>query len=522
MATLGMFGRMAPRIRRIAQAPVDPLMYAPEVAPPSEPGQARRPSLTAESFLKQPAPAAPDEPGGKTPPMGMFGSSAPKGSGYTPGKRDWWKEISSDPLGFFLTGSNGLSAQREEAMAYEAAQSAAEERARREAALAEQAQSAGIDPGGVLAMQLNPEKFGESYSTNYEAANVSGGDSRLVKGRLITAPKVGVDEGYGYTQTPDGIEWGEQRGQSYGEATNAGTLAETTRNNSMTNARGWAGIRNDRDRLAFDRTKAQNENGGLGKLTPMQQAVDKNWADDLVSWATTGSADFANNMALLNGAIGKIDEGKEISGPGSNFLGGWGRDVWGQEGWAVQKDIEQVVQRNLKAVLGAQFTQSEGDRLIQRAYDPTAEESVNRRRLQMLKQQMEIAARQKTEASEYYNRNGTMVGYRGHIPTAADFEAALGDQQSSAQATEAQKAQQMLDNWDSLPAPYKVPAYRTALEAAARGGGATPQAVGQPADPEDDEAFINNIFGPDEDGPPPGVSPEEWDVMDEEDRAAFR
>ena len=42
--------------------------------------------------------------------------TAPGMSGYTPGKRDWWGEISSDPLGFFLTGADGLSQKREEAI----------------------------------------------------------------------------------------------------------------------------------------------------------------------------------------------------------------------------------------------------------------------------------------------------------------------------------------------------------------------------------------------------------------------
>lgn len=175
---------------------------------------------------------------GKTPPLGMFGSSAPKASEYKPGQRDWWGEISSDPLGFILTGTNGLSAKRDEAMAYEAAQAAAAEKARREAVLMGQAQAAGLDPGGILAMQLNPEEFGKSYGTNYEAANVAEGASRVFgNGReTFTAPKMGVDGGYAYTQGPGGITWGDQRGQSYGEATDVATQAEVARHNRATEA----------------------------------------------------------------------------------------------------------------------------------------------------------------------------------------------------------------------------------------------------------------------------------------------
>lgn len=436
MAAFGLFGSAAPRIRRIQPQTMDMLSYAPQ-QPAAQPMSTFKPRYTAAAQLaNDPTPASDQAPPvavaeQTTPPLGMFGSNAPKAGKYQtagqyqPGQRDWWKEISSDPFGFLLTGSDGLSDKRDEAMAYAAQEAAIEERARKEAALMAQAQAAGVDAGGVLAMTLNPTEFGKSYGTNYEASNVAEGSNRVFGNNreTFTAPKMGVDGGIPYTQRPDVTTWGPRRGASYAEENDQATLEETARNNDMTNSRGWAGIDVDRERLEIERAKA--ENGGLGKLTPMQQAVDKNWADDLVSWETNGRGDFVNNMALLNGAIGKINAGKELSGPGSNFAGGWGRDVWGADGWAVQKDIEQVVQRNLKAVLGAQFTQSEGDRLIQRAYDPSAEESVNLRRLQMLQRQMEIAADQRSRASEYFNQNGTMVGFKGAMPTVADFETAI-------------------------------------------------------------------------------------------------
>jgi hypothetical protein len=271
MVSFGLFGSAAPRVRRLQPQQIDMLSYAPQM-PQVAPVEQRRPKFTAQSMMNEPAPApAPAEnASGQSPPLGMFGSSAPKpgkyqSSGdYQPGKRDWMKEIGSDPLGFFLTGTDGLSEQRDEAMAYAGQQAAAEERARKEAQLMDQARAAGIDPGGILAMSLNPTEFGKSYGTNYEAANIGAGDSRVVRGaggarELITAPKFGVDGGYGYSQTPEGIEWQDQRGQNYAEATDAATLDETKRNNDMTNSRGWAGIGVDRDRLAMEKAKAERE-----------------------------------------------------------------------------------------------------------------------------------------------------------------------------------------------------------------------------------------------------------------------
>lgn len=83
-----------------------------------------------------------------------------------------WDGIAQDPLAFLLTGAEGVQS-RQEAQAKAAAQQAEEQR------MMEMAKAANLDPGAILAMYANPEKFGESYAKNYEAANVNAGDTRL-------------------------------------------------------------------------------------------------------------------------------------------------------------------------------------------------------------------------------------------------------------------------------------------------------------------------------------------------------
>lgn len=237
---------------------------------------------------------------------------------------------------------------------------------------------------------------------------------------------------------------------------------------------------------------------GVPKTTPMQQAVDKNWADDLVEWASVGSSDFVKQMEQLDYAIGELQSGAELSGPGNNmFPGGIGRNLFGQHGMKVQESVEEVVQRNLRAVLGAAFTQAEGDRLISRAYNPSLEEDENLRRLQLLRTQMQIAADQKTDAMNYYNENGTMVGFAGHIPTKEDFEA-------------------VLDSADN--AADKAPAARTSWT---QPTGAQPQNSFQWGRP----SASNPNAQPQTaqvDTPPPGIDPDDWKYMSPEDKAKFR
>ena len=58
-----------------------------------------------------------------------------------------------------------------------------------------------------LAYMMGDSKLGEQLATNFAKTSVNAGDS-LVSGfgDVYTAPKFGVDGGYGYKQTPEGIE----------------------------------------------------------------------------------------------------------------------------------------------------------------------------------------------------------------------------------------------------------------------------------------------------------------------------
>jgi len=271
------------------------------------------------------------------PPLGMFGTGAKaaklatpntaipvadQDSGYTPGKRDWMKEIGSDPLGFFLTGTDGLSASREEAILSDYARRAEAKEAERVQAQNAMLDSAGITGRERIAYLANPEKYGESYSTNVEAANISGGDSRSILGAngertMITAPKFGVDGGFGYSQGPDGTKWGNRRGMSNDEETGRMSAVETGRNN-----RAEEGIA--RSRLDLDRKKAETDelmsrlpksgeeialvNQYLGEAKTFKEVRDAFNRVRGVGEATTP----AEQMSLIFGYMKMLDPGSTV------------------------------------------------------------------------------------------------------------------------------------------------------------------------------------------------------------------
>lgn len=311
---LGLFGSAAPRVARaLAPAPQITQRDLPPVMPPAwlvERAQAQGfdPMLALKAMQEEPAnapiaasvpvppmglmmkgskgaaktaigaPAAPVQPqikGGMalaaqdaSKPRGAF-MQGPKPPSAAPSKPDdggMWRAVGYRPeetgQDFFswLTSSKAeVRGARDERSAAIAAEQAKAANARQRAEVVQL-----FGPQAGVAFDTNPEKFGEFVGSNYEAANVSGGESRVFgNGReTFTAPKFGVDGGFGYTQGPDGIDWQGQRGQSYGEATADGALAETGRANRADESLGRDRLGLDRSKFQFERTQPQTPEFG--------------------------------------------------------------------------------------------------------------------------------------------------------------------------------------------------------------------------------------------------------------------
>lgn len=151
-------------------------------------------------------------------------------------------------------------------------------------------------------------------------------------------------------------------------------------------------------------------------LTPGEKRVDQTFAKSYEDFVLSGgAADFDKNLEQLRGVQ------KELTRPGGANLTG---PVLGRMPDAVtsftnpgavdaRQRVEEVVQRNLRIILGAQFTQKEGENLIARAYNPALDEATNAKRLARLISSMENMKKAKMKAMDYFERHGTMKGFRG-------------------------------------------------------------------------------------------------------------
>lgn len=162
----------------------------------------------------------------------------------------------------------------------------------------------------------------------------------------------------------------------------------------------------------------------ISPSTPGQESADKKYAADFIEFATGGYADVLKQIDQLREASAALGDGSNISGP---IIGALPDSVLsvtpgGQKAVATKEMIQEVAQRNLRIILGAQFTEKEGERLISRVFNPRLGEAENKKRVDRLIRQISEAAKAKLDAARYFQQNGSLVGWQGRMPRLSDFD----------------------------------------------------------------------------------------------------
>ena len=165
----------------------------------------------------------------------------------------------------------------------------------------------------------------------------------------------------------------------------------------------------------------QNVTGTLGQIE-----TDKVFGKEYAEFkAGGGFADVQKGIVQLDNALDALKNEQNITG----FRVGLQPDALlkrtNPRAAAVKNTVEEVVQRNLRLILGAQFTQNEGFKLIERAYDTAQGQPENAARVARLMTQMDSALKTKMDAVAYFEKNGTLRGWKGKIPTMEDFNKAV-------------------------------------------------------------------------------------------------
>jgi hypothetical protein len=172
------------------------------------------------------------------------------------------------------------------------------------------------------------------------------------------------------------------------------------------------------------KTTVTNILGGES-LTPFQKKLDESFATDAIAWSSGGGQDMVSQLAQLEPVIAALERGEPITGLSVSLQPDLMLALTNPNALSSRDNVESVVQRNLRTILGAQFTEKEGERLIARAYNPKLNPEENARRLRRLFMQMSESAKEKQSMVDFATNNGTLRGYKGKMPQLEDFRRAI-------------------------------------------------------------------------------------------------
>lgn len=184
----------------------------------------------------------------------------------------------------------------------------------------------------------------------------------------------------------------------------------------------------DLEKKKLELSALQKIEENKAKLTPGQEALDKEFAKNYAEYkAQGGYADVQKSLDQLRSARDDLTAAQDdpeggVSGSRIGITPDFILAAVNPKAVDTREKIQEVAQRNLRLVLGAQFTEKEGERLINRVYNPKLEESANAERLDRLFKQIDLAAQVREDASNYFEQNGTLKGWQGKMPTISDFE----------------------------------------------------------------------------------------------------
>lgn len=159
------------------------------------------------------------------------------------------------------------------------------------------------------------------------------------------------------------------------------------------------------------------------KPTKAQEAVDSQYGKEYVEFLQGGAADANKALDELSGALQQLQTRNDLTGPWLSTVPMTVRVRTNPESVALQETVESTVQRSLRVILGAQFTEKEGERLIARAFNPALGEQENAVRVGRLLTQLRQGFDNKAAMARYYEENGTLRGFTGKIPSWNDFDA---------------------------------------------------------------------------------------------------
>jgi hypothetical protein len=198
--------------------------------------------------------------------------------------------------------------------------------------------------------------------------------------------------------------------------------------------------------FAYPREAAKTEVEQYEARTTGYEDADKLFQKDVVEWlAQGGFAGVTRTLDSIRGALELLASGRELSGPVVGRMPLFMQQMlYGDDPDRVANDVYLEIQKSLRPILGAQFTQKEGEMMLRRGFDPTVGEEENYRRVLALYNELVARAAAKDEAVRYYIENKTLQGYKGPAWSTATYDEVIDEETGQKTRIEFSPAQRLI------------------------------------------------------------------------------
>lgn len=153
-------------------------------------------------------------------------------------------------------------------------------------------------------------------------------------------------------------------------------------------------------------------------LTKGQEALDRAFAKEYSDYVAAGGyASVQKNLQDLNKVVERLEKDDKVTGTLREkiFPSDYVRSLVNEEAQDLKDTVERVIQQSLRQTLGAQFTEKEATRLIERSYNPRLSDEKNIERLKQTIKEIQNMAEAKQKAADYFEEKGTLTGYKGKV-----------------------------------------------------------------------------------------------------------
>lgn len=157
--------------------------------------------------------------------------------------------------------------------------------------------------------------------------------------------------------------------------------------------------------------------GGNMNETPGRKAADQAFGKEYVDFNSTGLPTIEKGLGTLREARQELrDKGQDLTGPTRGAVPDFIRAYTNPEAVGLKERIRGAVQSTLKQTLGAQFTEKEGERIFNNAYNDRLSPEENITRLDSVIKELTGQKESKQNMGQYFEDKGTLTGFKQPTP----------------------------------------------------------------------------------------------------------